>query len=105
MKKIRNLGVEKWIKEDDIFVAGGSILPKPHKDIFKYVEEKMDLDPKDTYYVGDTFANDVVGAKRAGWKSIWINRRKFSAPKESEYYPDYEANSDQELLDIIKKLS
>lgn len=105
MKKIRNLGVEKWIKEDDIFVAGGSILPKPHKDIFKYVEEKMDLDPSDTYYIGDTFANDVIGAKNAGWNSIWINRRKFAAPSESEYYPDYEANSDQELFDIIKRLA
>ena len=64
----------------------------------------MNLDPNNTYYIGDTFANDVVGAKNAGWNSIWINRRNFSAPLESEYTPDYEANSDQELLEIIKEL-
>ncbi|MGM9530605.1 HAD family hydrolase [Intestinibacter sp.] len=105
LKKVKNLDLEKWIAEENIFVAGGSILPKPHSDVFKFVEDKMNLDPEDTYYIGDTFANDVVGAKNAGWNSIWINRRNSSIPLESEYYPDYEANSDEELLDIIKELA
>lgn len=104
MKKIKTLNLEKWIEEENIFVSSDFSLPKPHSEIFKFAEKKMNLDPKETYYIGDTFENDVVGAKNAGWNSIWINRRNSSQPLESQYLPDYVAKNDHELLNLIKEL-
>jgi putative hydrolase of the HAD superfamily len=31
--------------------------------------------PENSLYVGDTWANDVVGALAAGWKVCWYNPR------------------------------
>lgn len=104
MKKIKTLNLENWIKEENIFVSADFSLPKPHSEIFKFAEKKMNLDPKETYYIGDTFENDVVGAKNAGWNSIWVNRRNSSQPLETQYLPDYIAKNDQELLNLIKEL-
>ena len=36
------------------------------------VENEMGHDPEDSYYIGDSYRNDVVGAKMAGWNAIWV---------------------------------
>ena len=36
----------------------------------------MGLSKKETYCIGDSYENDVDGAKNAGWKAIWFNHRE-----------------------------
>ena len=72
--------------------------------IFKLVEHKMNLDPENTYYIGDSINNDIVGAKSAGWKMIWINRRGVDIPENLGFYPDYIVNDDSKLIDLIKDI-
>ena len=31
-----------------------------------HIEEKLNLKPEDTYYVGDSLTHDVIGVKRVG---------------------------------------
>jgi FMN hydrolase / 5-amino-6-(5-phospho-D-ribitylamino)uracil phosphatase len=47
---------------------------KPDKGIFEVAERQLDLAPARCVLVGDHPLNDVVGAKRAGWFAIWLDR-------------------------------
>ncbi len=102
--KVNNLGLNKWISNKDIFISESEGVAKPDMQIFKLVENKMNLDPENTYYIGDSINNDIVGAKSAGWKMIWINRRVVDIPENLGFYPDYIVNDDSELIDLIKDI-
>lgn len=101
-KKVENLNLNKWINEDNIFISEIVNMSKPDEKLFKFVQEKMDLDLDNTFYIGDSYDNDVIGAKRAGWKMIWINRRNSKIPENAHFYPDYIVKNDKELLDLLK---
>ena len=80
--------------------------------VFKKVQEALGLDVGHTYYIGDSFANDVIGAKRAGWKAVWFNRRHHGVPGCEDdpdrhpgacggIEPDYMAAGVEELEGIV----
>ena len=48
---------------------------KPHPAFYRAACERLDLDPKHVLCVGDDLANDVEGPRRAGIRSILIDRR------------------------------
>ncbi len=87
--KINQLQVKDWVDENNIFISGKLGVAKPSIEIFRVVENEMGIEPENTYYVGDSYRNDVIGAKMAGWNSIWINRRKHTIPSDMNYLPDY----------------
>lgn len=45
---------------------------KPHPGIFLYALERIGVKPEETLHVGDSIEHDVVGAKNAGMRSVWI---------------------------------
>ena len=47
-------------------------LAKPSGEIFLRTTRSLGVPPGETVHVGDHLANDVVGASRAGMKTIWI---------------------------------
>jgi putative hydrolase of the HAD superfamily len=55
---------------------------KPDRAIFAVVEAQMKIAPGQAVLVGDSPLNDVVGAKRSGWRAVWIDRQG-----ESPYRP------------------
>jgi len=75
MKKIRGLGVDKIIPADRIFISDAVRIAKPDPEIFAYVNRKTGTMAENCLYVGDTWANDVVGALEAGWRVCWYNPR------------------------------
>ena len=56
---------------------------------------------KDCIYVGDSYENDVIGAKNANWKCIWLNKKGLKA---MDIKPDYEVNDEEALLNLISKI-
>ncbi|ASA19627.1 HAD family hydrolase [Paenibacillus donghaensis] len=92
MNKIRGLGVDKIIKPELIFISDAVGLAKPDPAIFAHVNEVTGTSPDQSVYVGDTWANDVVGALAAGWKVCWYNPRSRlpgSAHEPSYIFRDY----------------
>lgn len=79
-KKLRTLGLEQWFSEENMFISDVIGATKPDVRAFEAVAEKMRLRPEDTWFIGDTFEVDVVGAKNAGWHVIWFNHRRRSKP-------------------------
>lgn len=100
--KVETLKVMDYISRDDVFVSGDIGVAKPHIDLFKHVEKRMELMPGETLFIGDTFDSDIVGAKRAGWQTVWLNRRQRTMP-DGEVVPDFCVSDEAELYDVIMK--
>lgn len=76
---------------------------KPHPAIFAAAREALgDPAPAAILHVGDDWAADVVGAKRAGWRAAWLDARPHDSPlpsstRDGAVEPDLELASLEEL--------
>lgn len=102
MEKASALELTKWIPREFIVVSGAVGVAKPEAGIFEVALQKIQPD-QDVYYIGDSFGNDVLGAKQAGLKTIWMNRRDHVIP-EGEAAPDYMVGTEEELRQLLGML-
>ena len=85
---------------DVVVVSGAVNKRKPSPEIFQKALEKMGVSAENTVFVGDTVDADVIGAKTAGMKVIFIERR---VQKDAEQAcPNQTIKSLSELLEAIK---
>lgn len=101
--KIKQLGLSRWFPAERTFISGSIGHAKPKREVFDFIEEKMNLDQTKTIYIGDNFEKDIIGAKQAGWQAIWMNHRKKDIPENAFYKPDKEVHSAKELLNLFVK--
>ena len=69
---------------------------------FQYIEKMFSLNPEETWYIGDTYEADVVGADGAGWHTVWFNHRN---RERLENCADVTVKSIEELSRFIKERS
>ncbi len=72
---------------------------KPDPEIYRIALKKAGCSKGELLNVGDSLENDVIGAKNAGIKSIWLNRNQNKINPETVI--EYEIQSLMELLDIL----
>lgn len=101
--KVNALGVTEWIPVGHIFISGALGVAKPDKRIFSRAAERMGILPQEICYVGDSFENDIVGAKAAGWNAVWYNHRRHQAA--GDVKPDAVVRSEAELIACLEKIS
>ncbi len=61
----------------DVDVCVGSLRHghvKPHRSIFEAALTALDADPADAAMVGDSYADDIVGARALGMRAILVDR-------------------------------
>ena len=77
---------------------------KPHPVIFASARAALGSPPADRIlHVGDDWAADVVGAKRAGWRAAWLANRPDDSPLPgSERDETVEADAVIETLDDLE---
>ena len=51
-------------------------------------------------HVGDSFQNDIIGAKRAGVRSVWLNRQREDNGTGQQH--DFEISSLRELTEVLE---
>lgn len=95
MEKLRRLKMSNWVALEDIYISSVVGYSKPDPQIFNLIADK------DCIYVGDSYENDVIGAKNANWKCIWLNKKGLKA---MDIKPDYEVNDEEALLNLISKI-
>lgn len=98
--KIKALELETWIPREYAYISGELGMMKPDKRIFEYAVSHMQADEAVVYYIGDSFANDIVGANHAGLKTVWMNRRNHTMPK-MDVVPDYEVHTEEALRELL----
>ena len=73
---------------------------KPRREAFLHTAEAIGVAPQEVLFIGDTFALDVVGAKRVGMDAAWFDRRK-APPDLDMAQPDYTITRLIDLLEIL----
>ncbi len=76
---------------ESVVFAQDHRVAKPDKGIFEVVERQLGVAPGACVLVGDHPLYDVVGAKRAGWAAVWIDRERggaFAPHPGCEEHPD-----------------
>lgn len=101
--KVHALGAERWIPMEHILISGEEGVAKPDKEIFERAEKRLGLRPDELCYVGDSYGNDILGAKRAGWKAVWYNHRGHQAGK--EVTPDAVVDTETELAELLGRMA
>ncbi|PKG23782.1 HAD family hydrolase [Niallia nealsonii] len=87
---------------DEIIISGAFGRGKPDPSIFEHALAIADVHKEDVLMVGDNLNTDVLGATRAGIKSVWINREE-AVPK--EVIPTYEIQNLHDLFAIIDSMA
>ena len=100
-KKIDQLELTRWIHPEYMLISQATGYQKPDIELFQLAEERFDLDPSRTLYVGDNFDNDVFGCKQAGWQALWLNHRRRHAPDIKHCHPDCTLTAFEELTEGI----
>ena len=103
-RKLEVLQMTQWFDEDKLFISGEIGYHKPDVHAFQYIQNRLGARGEDVWYIGDTYENDIVGANRAGWNSIWLNHRKRPCP-DAVSLADVELENGWELLSVIQRLS
>ena len=70
--KIDALGVRSHI--DAIVVSDEVGFAKPDPRIFRRALRRLDVDPREAWFVGDHPVNDVAGATAIGMRAFWLRR-------------------------------
>ncbi len=75
---------------------------KTHRETFEWLMKKLKLNPKETFFVGDSIDRDIYWPKKLGMKTILAKYGKnaWGKPKK-RIKPDYQINSIDELLKIL----
>lgn len=58
---------------------------KPHPNAYKYILEKVNINPKEVLYVGNSYPYDVVGAKNAGMHAAHISKKVIKGDIQADF--------------------
>ena len=83
---------EYKVYSEDVGVA------KPYPGIFSEAANISNSKPTETIYIGDSYENDIVGAKNFGWQAIFFNPKKTS---ENNSLADFEISDLKEIKNIF----
>jgi HAD superfamily hydrolase (TIGR01549 family) len=100
LKKVHRLGIAKYF---DFFAISEEVgYAKPHPKIFKIALERAGVESHEAILIGDSWENDIVGARNAGIFPIWLNRKGISSP-DPQISEITSFEPVQEVLDYILK--
>lgn len=74
---------------------------KPHADLFGQIVARMGVTPSDVLFVGDTPEADILGPKKLGMGTAWINPGQYPFPEVGQS-PDIEIKTITELESYVQ---
>ena len=98
-KLLKTHGLDKLLGA--VVVSGAVNKRKPSPEIFKGTLKALGVSASETVFVGDTLDADIEGAKAAGIKAVYIQRR---IEKVQNVAPDYTIKSLSELPKLLQLL-
>lgn len=96
-EKIRALQLTRWIEPEKIIISDAVGIQKPDPEVFHLMELRLGLASDALLYIGDSFENDVIGAKAAGWSVWWFNHQNRPLPTGQTAIFEKELTSFEEL--------
>jgi putative hydrolase of the HAD superfamily len=78
-------------------------LRKPDPAIFHLAAKSLAVTTSECLYLGDSFAIDVVGARKSGMLACWFNRTGLAAPSQTEFIPDFSIRCLDRLCPLLQQ--
>jgi putative hydrolase of the HAD superfamily len=79
--KMQDCGHERYV--DELIVSEEAGVSKPEPGIFELALERAGVRAAEAVMVGDSWANDIEGARAVGIRPVWFNRGGTPAPDPS----------------------
>jgi len=86
---------------DSLLSSESAAACKPDSAIFAEALRRADCAPAEALFVGDTLAQDIAGANRAGMRSVLIWHRDDKPPPADGVTPDHIIREIPELLSLV----
>ena len=83
----------------EVFAQDHGGIEKPDPRLFQIALETAGCTARELLHVGDSVENDVAGARKAGIRSVWVNRNGGQASGSAR--PDLEISTLRQLLRIL----
>jgi putative hydrolase of the HAD superfamily len=100
--KIANSGLADLIDASVISAAFG--MKKPAPEIFRHIVERLQVDPAQSWFIGDDPRADIWGSKQVGFKTCWIER--YSAwPDDLERRYDARVAATSDCWEVITRVA
>lgn len=87
---------------DVIVVSAELAIGKPDPRIFQMAMERLGASAEQTVMVGDSLERDIVGARAAGLRSVWVDLGH--TPDRKGIEPDATIHTLDELPDVLRQL-
>ena len=95
--KIDHVDIEKYF--DVVVVSGDVGIHKPDPKLFEYTLEKLNVKADEALMIGDVFSTDILGAVRAGIKTVWLVEDE---ERPAFAYKGYRIRNLKELYEILE---
>lgn len=92
-----------WSYAEDVFISQTIGADKPSPKYTNYVVSRIEgFQKENAVWIGDSLSADIRAANDADIASIWFNPRKKT--NDGQVIPDYEAQSFEEILQLLEKI-
>lgn len=98
---LRRVGLEEWFHA--VFTARELGVCKPAPAFFAALLQEIGCAPSQAAMIGNDYAADIIGAKRAGMVTIWFNPQASTCPSIPPLH-DVEIRAMIELPTILKHI-
>ena len=85
---------------DNIIISSDVGFIKPNPEIFQKALAQSRLSVDEVVFIGDTYQQDIIGAKRVNLKTVWLNNRHEPREMAQDNPPDFEIDSLSELFEL-----
>ena len=95
------LGIERFF--DAVTISADHGMRKPREELFLKTASMLGAHVEETVFVGDNYAEDVVGAKRSGMDAVWValGRKVAAGASSTGEAADYVVDSFPEVTSIL----
>ena len=90
---------------DGILISSDAGVKKPDTEIFNIAFEKFSLKKEDCFYVGNDLHDDVLGARSAGLKTVYIETEQSGKYPDLTITPHYEVRTHEEMKELLFSLA
>ena len=73
---LRRVDLERHL--DKVYCFKNIGYKKPAREFFEYILRDLSLPPEQVIMVGDNYVADVLGARQAGLRTVWVNRTSWN---------------------------
>ena len=94
--KIERFGLKPLF--DYILIEGEFGTGKPDRAVFEHALERLDVEPRDAWMVGDKLDFDIATPKLLGMHAVWIDVKRTGLPDDAPVRPDRVIDSIADLL-------